>query len=385
MSFLEKDHIVMVYQTDLSPDAQGGGIRYVQELVDYLLNAGWNITFLGAGSFQGKKNPRLNFYRMCSKDAPWVFFFFGIIRFLLGSTSLPSGVIHVHRDYFALPFLLLKPKAPVVCTLHGYTLQALGLRSNFLRFLVTPIFRPIEKQALKGIKRLLSVDERTASAFVNRYPFIKEKMMVIPTTINFKKFLPGDVMTARKQLGFSPSDEIVLCVGRLHPQKNIPFLLRVFSKIEESRPHARLLIAGDGPDKYSLVEYAKNLKLKRVSFLGAVSHNEIPLLMQAADVFALSSRFEGSPIAVKEALAIGLPVVITDVGDVRLVIKNKDQGTVTPHEESAFFEALLERLGDHPTSREAINKRTALKNELDFSPENIQERIIRIYKDLRGA
>lgn len=339
------NHLYMVYQNDLNPKGQGGGVRYVQELLAYLLDRGWQVTFLGAGDFAGKPHPHLRFHRVSSLYCPWGTFLFGLGAFLWRHRFLPDSIVHVHRSYFALPFLVLKPGASLVCTLHGDTLLVLGGKSRLRRALVEPFFRLVEWLCLWGIDRIIAVDERTAAKFLGRYPFawLKGKLQVIPSSVDLRKFAPGDRVSARSRWGYDQAEELVLFVGRLDKIKNLPFLFRVFSRLEAARPRARLLLAGNGPDRDSLQAYSRSLGLTRLEFLGAVPHDEMPGLMQAADVLALCSSSEASPIVVKEAVAVGLPVVSVDVGDVRQVIKSAAQGTVTTNDEQHFMEALRDR------------------------------------------
>jgi L-malate glycosyltransferase len=384
MAIPDNQHIYMVYQTDLNPNGQGGGVRYVQELVAFLLKSGRTISFLGAGSFRGREHPNLSFYRMCPLDASWPVFFLGVSFFLLRNRSLPRGIFHVHRGYFAVPFLLLKPKVPIVSTLHGDTLLVLGGKSKVLRRLVTPFFCLVELLALKGIDRVIVVDERTAAKFIGRYPYawLKNKMKIIPSAVDIERFSPGDRQAARQHFGFAPEAELVLFVGRLAKIKNISFLLRAFAKLERHRPQARLLLAGDGEERRALHEYAEKLGVTRLSFIGVVEHRDMPKLMQAADVLALCSHSEASPIVVKEAVACGLPVVTGDVGDVRQVITGKDLGTIAAYDESAFCQALVERLEARSIPGNTSQKTTIARNDIDFSSEKVQERIIRIYREL---
>lgn len=374
----------MVYQTDLNPDALGGGIRYVQELVTYLLKAGWEISFLGAGNFKGVEHSNLRFYRMCRLDAVWPIFFLGIAQFLLQNWNLPNGIIHVHRGYFAIPFLLLKPQTPVVCTLHGETLLVLGGKSKVLRWLVTPFFRPIELLALKGIDRVIVVDKPTAAKFLGHYPFtwLKEKISIIPSAVDIQLFCPGDKLAARIFFGFSPEEEIVLFVGRLAKIKNIPFLLRVFSILERLRPQARLLLAGEGEEKHELIGYVEKLGVAQVSFMGTVGHRDMPKLLQAADVLALCSHSEASPIVVKEAVACALPVVTVNVGDVRQVITAKELGTIVDYDESAFCHALMERL---EASQDKIPARLTSLTSQGFCAYNIYGKIIEVYREMKDG
>ncbi|WP_290636901.1 glycosyltransferase [Aquisalimonas sp.] len=105
-------------------------------------------------------------------------------------------------------------------------------------------------------------------------------------------------------------EPVILAMGRLTKQKDFPTLLRAFATLQASR-HARLIILGEGPDRDALEEQAQQLGLAdRISMPG-FQDNPYPWLRQA-DLFTLSSAWEGSPNALTEALALGCPSVSTD-------------------------------------------------------------------------
>ena len=107
------------------------------------------------------------------------------------------------------------------------------------------------------------------------------------------------------------SSFIILHIGRFSPQKNHLFLLELFYDIEQLVPASRLLLAGDGYLKEVVEKRAYELGISnKVLFLG--QRDDIPALLQAADLFVLPSLYEGLPISCMEAQAAGLPCLISD-------------------------------------------------------------------------
>lgn len=131
----------------------------------------------------------------------------------------------------------------------------------------------------------------------------------------------------------------IVSVGRLSKQKNQQLLLDAFRILLQSVPDARLYILGDGPLKEELYSTAESMGIsENVSFKGNVSNVEV--YYAKADVFALSSVYEGLPLVVLEAMAAGLPIVSTDVGGVKDIVTNN--GILVPNlEPTAFANALL--------------------------------------------
>jgi glycosyltransferase involved in cell wall biosynthesis len=153
----------------------------------------------------------------------------------------------------------------------------------------------------------------------------------------------------RAALGLSADTPIVLWVGRLDPVKGLSFLIEAFrSVVGESDAH--LLLAGDGPLHDALQKQTARVELtSRVHLLG--ERNDIPALLNAADVFVFPSRTEGLPNALLEAMAAGCPIVTTDVPGCRDLITHEDTGLVVPYRDtSAMAEAVLRLLRDRETA-----------------------------------
>src|SRR5699024_10991348 len=106
----------------------------------------------------------------------------------------------------------------------------------------------------------------------------------------------------------------LLCVARFTPQKNHRTLVGAMARLVRSHPGARLRLVGTGPEEAAIRARVARLGLDCVDFLGA--RDDVPDLMAAADLVVLPSAFEGLPLVVLEAMAIGTPVVATRIGGV---------------------------------------------------------------------
>lgn len=137
---------------------------------------------------------------------------------------------------------------------------------------------------------------------------------------------------------------VVGTVAALRAEKNLPRLLRAFAMATETRP-GRLVIAGDGPVRGELQALAAELGIaERVDFLGYV--REPAGLYAGFDVVALSSDTEQMPMCVLEAMAAGLPVVSTDVGDIRAMVSPENGELLVPRDDAALAAVLGRALGD---------------------------------------
>ena len=168
-----------------------------------------------------------------------------------------------------------------------------------------------------------------------------ERVAVIPNGVNLELFDVMERKKARNSLEFSSESRIVLTIGSQDEVKGTKYLIEAFDMLRTRKIEPLLLILiGDGPLRRSLVTMSKELGIcESVVFLGKKPHRELPLWLNAADVFCLPSLREGYPNVVLEALACGVPVAATDVGGIPEMIN--DNGILSPPGDS---KALCENL-----------------------------------------
>jgi glycosyltransferase involved in cell wall biosynthesis len=149
-----------------------------------------------------------------------------------------------------------------------------------------------------------------------------DKVITIYNGVDIQKYGKDiDVLEKRKEIGTDPDDALVICVANLLPVKNHNMLLRSFRKVVDIIPKTKLILAGDGICRGTLETLAKQLYLSdKILFLG--HRQDIPELLEIADVFVLASKSEGLPLSVLEALASSKPVVVTDVGGNDEIVQN---------------------------------------------------------------
>jgi teichuronic acid biosynthesis glycosyltransferase TuaC len=154
----------------------------------------------------------------------------------------------------------------------------------------------------------------------------------------------------RASLPIPVDGPLLVCVGALIPRKGQSLVIEAMATL----PHARLAIIGAGEDLVPLEILAGDLGVAdRVHFLGSLPHAEIARFVQAADVAVLPSSSEGLANAWIEALACGTPLVITDVGGAREVVRGDDGGRIVPRDAAAISAAVADLLA-HPLDRTAV-------------------------------
>jgi glycosyltransferase involved in cell wall biosynthesis len=238
--------------------------------------------------------------------------------------KLPKdSIIHGHRPDFMSPFIIFHRRIPKVCTLHGIGDVSIKTRKSRL---VWRIYNGFEKFALKRIDMLIAVDDITRDYYMKHHPYLKEKIVVIPVGIDLDIFRPVDKEKMRIKLGFDKEDKIILYVGRFSVEKGLDQLLMAFKNLQSGESKSRLVLVGKGPQKRKLEDIVNKERIERVKFLSPVRRQKVSEIMNCADVLALTSSFEGMPTVVLEALACGVPVVATNVGDIKKVVINHKTG-----------------------------------------------------------
>jgi len=153
-----------------------------------------------------------------------------------------------------------------------------------------------------------------------------------------------------------PGDALVVgTIGRLNEQKGHRYLLEAAPALLASRPRARLVIVGDGDLMASLKTQAAALRVAdRVTFAG--HRTDVPDLLGALDVFCISSTYEGTPLALFEAMAAGKAIVSTAVDGCREVLEDGVTGLLVPPRDSAALAAALGRVLDDALLRRSLGE-----------------------------
>jgi glycosyltransferase involved in cell wall biosynthesis len=144
-----------------------------------------------------------------------------------------------------------------------------------------------------------------------------ERIGWMPNPVDTEKFRPcsPDVRaTLRQELKIAPDVPLIVFVGRLDAQKQLPWLIESFAIVSKERPDARLVLVGDGPLSSQLVEMVSSMGLDGgVTFTGRLDSEGVLKWLQVSDIFTLVSPAEGLPLVVIEAMSAGLPSVLSDI------------------------------------------------------------------------
>lgn len=213
----------------------------------------------------------------------------------------------------------------------------------------------LERRSVPHFDAVWCVRESGVAVLRQRFPDQAQAIGFIPTWVDTELFYPVPpwvraVLRARLAVdhGLDPNATWVVTVGRLDTQKDPRLMLAAFARLCAEGRDLAWVVIGDGVLREALREAAVAAGMAdRVHFLGLRSPAQIADLLRCADVYALTSAYEGMPMALLEALGCGLPVAVTDVGEVRRVVRPGINGAIADSREPGSFAAALAQVLDH--------------------------------------
>lgn len=228
-----------------------------------------------------------------------------------------------------------------------------------------------------------NVSQASVDSFVNYKASTHKRMIKFYNGIDCDKYNFSSVARSeyRAGLGLTDTDHLILAVGRLTEAKNYFLLLEAFSEIRATRKHTRLVIIGDGPQREPLYHCVKTLGIDSyVDFLG--NRNDVDKWMSAADVFAMSSSWEGMPLVICEAMCSERVVVSTDCGGIKEILDRGDF-LVPVNDLKSYINALKAALDLTHTERDKIGAQNRQRVIDNFSLDMIASRWLSFYKSLK--
>lgn len=247
----------------------------------------------------------------------------------------PDAVIHTHNAMAHYYAVLASLGLPVKCrinTRHGMGGRTRSGRQEWLY-----------RQSLRGTDYAVAVCEAARQRFAADGMHPRRALLSVPNGIRLERFRPADDVARQSlvaELGLPTGSRIIGTVGRLQPVKDHALLLRAFAKVRVQVPEAALVIVGDGPLRAALEAQAEQAGLSdAVRFMG--DRHDVPRLLTGMEVFALTSTSEGYSVALLEACASSLPIVATDVGGNREIVRHGINGRLVPSGDTAAIATAL--------------------------------------------
>jgi glycosyltransferase involved in cell wall biosynthesis len=296
--------------------------------------------------------------------------------------GLDADVFHLHyppplTSYFATR-KLQRRNIPVCLTYHC-DLYLAGITGRILAGLYQRVFVP---PTLRRVDRIVV---HTRSYGVTSAVLRGRDLAIIPSVVDLDWFRPGlDAEPLRGELRLE-GKRILAFTGRLVPHKGVDVILQALSELPDD---VVLLVVGAGPRLPSLVGLARRLGVaERVRFCPSVSDDDLPRYLALADIFVFpsQSRLEGFGLAVAEAMAVGLPVVIADMPGVREVIEPGHEGLLAEPLLAGDLASKIRTLLDNPSLARSMGAAGRRRAEERYGLATVAGQLLSLYADLHAA
>lgn len=294
-----------------------------------------------------------------------------LARFRAALKRLAPDVVHVHLHHAAVLGALATPsRIPLVQTRHysDYTARFGGWTR-----------RASDAWAARRASIVAAVSEEAKRHLVEREGVDPARVVVVENGVDIDRMDRVDRSAGKREIDrLGRAGPVLGCAASFHPRKGHDVLLRAFGRLAGGRSGARLVLLGDGPERASMERLARDLGVaSRVHFLG-YHPNHLAILSQL-DVYIQPSIEEGFGVAVVEAMALGLPVVVSDVGGMRVTVA-EGSGLRVPPSDPAVLAAGIERLLDDAPLRRKMGETGRQRVRSRYSSRRMFDDYVRCYE-----
>lgn len=280
---------------------------------------------------------------------------------------LPDVVVFVHPDISVFPWFayLAARLARIgrICSIHHITPDEVPDALPGLK-----VFRPIRRVVgwnarsryeIRFIAMLtdlaICVSEAVRDDLLGKYGFSDARTITVLNGVNRTRYTPLPALRGemRDRLGLSPADVLAVGAGRLVPHKGYHLLLEAVARVRARHPELKCVIVGDGAERANLEALSQRLALGSAACLAGFQPDVVPYL-QAADFFVLPSSREGLPLSALEAMACGVPCVLTRVSGNPEIVEDGENGLLVPVGSIGALADAITRMVADPSARERM-------------------------------
>jgi exopolysaccharide biosynthesis polyprenyl glycosylphosphotransferase len=290
-------------------------------------------------------------------------------------------IVHTHSSVAGVVGRLAALAAGIPVILHH--VHGWGLHDGMSTWM-RKLYLTLEQICAKFTDRIITVSEPDIQKGLNQGIGTKDKFTLINNGIDLQKFRQEvDDKQVRLKLGLDPESKLVGMVGRLDEQKNPLDLIKAAAIVTKSYPKVQFLIIGDGSLRPDCEQLITELNLKDKFFLLGF-RNDVPRILPIVTITAMSSLWEGLPLAFLEAMSAGKPIVANDIDGASDVVINGETGfLVPPRQPQAMAERILTLLKDETLCNEM--GQTAQQRSDYFSLPRMLGTVESLYKELYAA
>src|SRR3954463_1058190 len=297
--------------------------------------------------------------------------------------SMGIDLSYLHKSKFdpatltALLKVIDRQKTDIL-HLHGYGATTFGRLAGWMRGIPTilhehanltdtPWFQKVADKALVPATDIaIAVSKSTAEFVVGPRQMPPERVKVVYLGVPLEEFSRArpleEIASARQELGAAPDEIVVGTVTRLHESKGNSYLVEAARTVLDQRPKSRFYLFGEGPLLPGLEAQARALNLGDRFVFGGFTRG-VARAVAAFDIEVFPSLWEGTPLTVFEALAMGKPIVATDADGLVDVLTHERDARIVPKRDAPALAGAIVRLIDHPDERADLSVRARVKGQ----------------------
>lgn len=297
--------------------------------------------------------------------------------------SFGIDITYLHKSKFdpaTLPALLkvIDRKGIDVLHLHGYGATTFGRLAAAMRKLPaivhehanltdTPWFQKVADRLLAPFTDIaIAVSNSTAEFVIGPRQIPADRVKVVYLGVPLEEFSrprsAEEIAAARAELGIGPGEFAAGTVTRLHDSKGNSYLVEAAKLVVAQRPSAKFFLFGEGPLRPALQEQALSLGLGDRFVFGGFT-KDVARVVSAFDLSVFPSLWEGTPLTVFEALAMGKPIVATDADGLIDVLAHDRDALIVPRRDAPALAAAIVRMIDEPETRARLGREAALTGQ----------------------
>jgi len=375
---------------EFPPRVVGGIARHCEGLAKALVRKDHEVhvvtlDFPGSPSYEEME--RVKIYRTATELGhpnflTWVLLFNHFLEKRMADLApqVEFDVLHVHDWLTAFAGISFKHylRKPMVLTVHSTEVG----RAQGLHGADSFSIDGIEWWTAYEASRVVVTSHSMKREICDHFHLPWDKVDVIPNAIDVTQYnTPVDTGPVRARYGVGWGEKLVLCVGRLVPQKGIEYFIRAIPIIAQRYPEAKFVIVGEGWSRDYLEGVAQSTgHAKRILFTGFISDAEVIALMTSADVLVIPSVYEPFGIVALEGMATGVPVVASQVGGLAEVIEHDRTGIfVYPRNPSSIAWG-VDQILSNPRHSEWLTQNAKERLHKTYSWEAVAMKTVEVYE-----
>lgn len=348
----------------------GGAEKVIVNLADNMIELGHNVTlvYMVGDAIVVPQSKEIDVIFLDFKKNPILAF----LNFIKIINKKKPDVVHsnmYHANIFSRIARLFSGFPKLICTSHS------DFEGGRVRMLIYHLTSPLMTVAT-------NVSEHAKNKLVVAGAVKSSRMLVINNSVDINKFKKNDDYRNqyRNQFNLKENDICLLAVGRFHPAKDYPTLLKVFDKLSHKKKNIKLFIVGDGELRNSIEVQIKNLSLEnKVTLLGI--RQDIPQLMNMCDIFISTSAWEGFGLVVAEAMACSKRVVVSKNAGFMEILGDNSEYLIEVGNTHGFCRELDNLISLNQEQIKFIEDENRKVIESRFSSEIIVKKWLQLYEN----